>query len=73
MLEECTIGTDRRVAKKSSLTVSVVVRRMYYWDELHMNLAEDVLNVSVVVRRMYYWDADRDNYCLLLVASFSSC
>ena len=36
--------------------VSVVVRRMYYWD-LVMGIDPDhPLCVSVVVRRMYYWD-----------------
>ena len=35
--------------------VSVVVRRMYYWDLLADPLLTEYL-VSVVVRRMYYWD-----------------
>ena len=35
--------------------VSVVVRRMYYWDG--NKAAKDAARVvSVVVRRMYYWD-----------------
>ena len=35
--------------------VSVVVRRMYYWDlDLRINATNFI--VSVVVRRMYYWD-----------------
>ena len=40
--------------------VSVVVRRMYYWDiivSMHVLL---VKLVSVVVRRMYYWDSKRN-------------
>ena len=36
--------------------VSVVVRRMYYWDYTDSYLDLTVFNVSVVVRRMYYWD-----------------
>ena len=38
--------------------VSVVVRRMYYWDFSQLPLF-DFEKVSVVVRRMYYWDNDR--------------
>ena len=35
--------------------VSVVVRRMYYWDLRRVRLSKHHY-VSVVVRRMYYWD-----------------
>ena len=36
--------------------VSVVVRRMYYWDPSAHALRSCQGIVSVVVRRMYYWD-----------------
>ena len=36
-------------------SVSVVVRRMYYWD-LYRRNHNAQRGVSVVVRRMYYWD-----------------
>ena len=39
--------------------VSVVVRRMYYWD-LGVSDARLCDSVSVVVRRMYYWDGQGD-------------
>ena len=35
--------------------VSVVVRRMYYWDGSERGWG-GAKSVSVVVRRMYYWD-----------------
>ena len=37
-------------------SVSVVVRRMYYWDSNSWTKISSVVSVSVVVRRMYYWD-----------------
>ena len=37
--------------------VSVVVRRMYYWDIKGACMRLWMDPVSVVVRRMYYWDA----------------
>ena len=36
--------------------VSVVVRRMYYWDGELEASSDRPATVSVVVRRMYYWD-----------------
>ena len=36
--------------------VSVVVRRMYYWDPLGSPGMCCPSKVSVVVRRVYYWD-----------------
>ena len=36
--------------------VSVVVRRMYYWDSGSYTVRDAFKFVSVVVRRMYYWD-----------------
>ena len=36
--------------------VSVVVRRMYYWDPTGFDRLSIPPIVSVVVRRMYYWD-----------------
>ena len=39
--------------------VSVVVRRMYYWDLRRVRLSKHHY-VSVVVRRMYYWDSKRN-------------
>ena len=36
--------------------VSVVVRRMYYWDLNWIGMMLFDRKVSVVVRRMYYWD-----------------
>ena len=36
--------------------VSVVVRRMYYWDRGSRLAQVNSDEVSVVVRRMYYWD-----------------
>ena len=42
--------------RKIGQGVSVVVRRMYYWDSL-TSLTDDCQVVSVVVRRMYYWDS----------------
>ena len=58
MLEECTIGTYRLAQRKPvELSVSVVVRRMYYWDlERRIDWRNSAHSVSVVVRRMYYWD-----------------
>ena len=37
--------------------VSVVVRRMYYWDAEFVEARRSNYFVSVVVRRMYYWDS----------------
>ena len=56
MLEECTIGTSIRGGLLCPALVSVVVRRMYYWDRLAMRRFSAGGSVSVVVRRMYYWD-----------------
>ena len=42
------------------IKVSVVVRRMYYWDAPAPRLNLYRLYVSVVVRRMYYWDFKRN-------------
>ena len=42
--------------------VSVVVRRMYYWDYYILQI-ELFIFVSVVVRRMYYWDAAKSFVC----------
>ena len=38
--------------------VSVVVRRMYYWDLGAFIGPVLMFEVSVVVRRMYYWDSN---------------
>ena len=56
LLEECTIGTSENRFGKSTEFVSVVVRRMYYWDDTASTSFADAGYVSVVVRRMYYWD-----------------
>ena len=40
--------------------VSVVVRRMYYWDLIFAVGKKVGRKVSVVVRRMYYWDSKRN-------------
>ena len=40
-------------------SVSVVVRRMYYWDLARLCI-RSLRMVSVVVRRMYYWDFKRN-------------
>ena len=58
LLEECTIGTALSCELICSLYVSVVVRRMYYWDTPSRNRITTRSPVSVVVRRMYYWDAN---------------
>ena len=39
--------------------VSVVVRRMYYWDSYRRGKWIIRKSVSVVVRRMYYWDCEQ--------------
>gem|GEM_PF-3000893 len=44
-------------AKVDDRLVSVVVRRMYYWDCITTLLRQRECKVSVVVRRMYYWDS----------------
>ena len=57
LLEECTIGTYKlQVMSVALREVSVVVRRMYYWDLEQKRGPERQSMVSVVVRRMYYWD-----------------
>ena len=45
--------------------VSVVVRRMYYWDSESTQDEDFIDAVSVVVRRMYYWDHEYDIICYL--------
>ena len=52
--------------------VSVVVRRMYYWDIIIHSLGRHSTCVSVVVRRMYYWDFFK-HLNDFEVLSFSSC
>ena len=73
LLEECTIGTKVNGVPNTGLTnVSVVVRRMYYWDcELEAS-SDRPATVSVVVRRMYYWD-NFDFGVVRLIYCFSSC
>ena len=53
-------------------SVSVVVRRMYYWDKLNAPKLGFSL-VSVVVRRMYYWDNLFTIRAERRLARFSSC
>ena len=62
MLEECTIGTAGGAGYAKKYKVSVVVRRMYYWDGLKQKIISLNCRVSVVVRRMYYWDLLIDDY-----------
>ena len=58
MLEECTIGTaEIETISQDAYQVSVVVRRMYYWDCYFWLMSQKNFIVSVVVRRMYYWDS----------------
>ena len=51
------MGQAKAYSVRSAATVSVVVRRMYYWDISYDREKEKMAPVSVVVRRMYYWDA----------------
>ena len=50
------LGLGRHADVRQTLEVSVVVRRMYYWDYSSLDLLSLAPPVSVVVRRMYYWD-----------------
>ena len=54
------MGLAASLAATPTRTVSVVVRRMYYWDRRSASTSEEVRTVSVVVRRMYYWDSKRN-------------
>ena len=58
--------------RKCETDVSVVVRRMYYWDLSHIQQSILAEPVSVVVRRMYYWDRERRLW-LMAESGFSSC
>ena len=50
------LGLNDGSCGPDSVHVSVVVRRMYYWDSESTQDEDFIDAVSVVVRRMYYWD-----------------
>ena len=52
------LGPKFMATAQIKLRVSVVVRRMYYWDQQNGFLSFRPGLVSVVVRRMYYWDSN---------------
>ena len=56
-----------------SVHVSVVVRRMYYWDSESTQDEDFIDAVSVVVRRMYYWDTSLFVRMSKAPSGFSSC
>ena len=72
LLEECTIGTVYGKFSSYKKSVSVVVRRMYYWDMTNSLKKRKQMIVSVVVRRMYYWDSLTET-AHLRISGFSSC
>ena len=54
------MGLKARFRPNRDDGVSVVVRRMYYWDRQASVNVLSCFFVSVVVRRMYYWDSKRN-------------
>ena len=54
------MGPQTRITRVEDSLVSVVVRRMYYWDGVNLRYMACGEYVSVVVRRMYYWDSKRN-------------
>ena len=54
------------------ILVSVVVRRMQYWNAFPLTQSNRTLQVSVVVRRMQYWNLSSWANCLR-ASCFSSC